>query len=1012
MKKTFLLICALIASIGVMAQTDLTQGKTVKALGGVIQTTSYTDAGKTMTGVSEANLQNMLKDDASLAILLPQPVGNWSSTSVASEQPVQGFYIELGETPQTIGSVKFAWETADVAALNYQVYLSNTEPSNTGTGVNVDVDAGWTKIIDVTNNSKKEENHSLATAQTGRYIIVQAQGARNVYGTKLKRFQVYTPYVPVLTTLSVSADKTARLVGQTATLTVSAKDQMGNDMEPGAVTWSSSAPAVGTVAAGTFTALAAGTTTITATAGGKEATVDMTVFAAPTNIPAITTTGTVTKIFTSSESAPAYIWDNWGAATKGEGVVINEKNAFMMSDFTYYGSQFTSMDASATTKLHLDVYGLSAGKLTIVPINTGSVEKGTEFTLTVGEWNSLDITIDKIVGVDGVDMTKFFQVKYVGSIAAKGAKGAVDGFENGNGNAFIIGNVYLVTEATEDTEAPVMTKAQATTVEATAAVLTVSATDNASGLLTYKVYNGATELASNTGMPGEDATVTVTGLTKLTEYTLTVKATDKAGNESATGINVNFTTADQFIPATIATAPTADAANVLAVYSATYSKGLNDNNPGWGVGGDAPNPLYTTCEEVTVSEHQMVHVVGKGFNSRTAGAAAATGFTKAYVALYPKTATSGRIFEDNAYNNGVTFSGLTPNQWNYVEVPVAFTANYMLVALDDETEFYLDHFYLKKLGADEMDVTVVGDKAVVIGSVDAADATAIQTAAGNAAVLDMSGATITEDITLTPANKNAVVVVGGTGRTPNTTHVSVSNGNIVVFEAPYYRAAGVITLVDEDASQPNYPFVIDVKDDGVTYSRTIAAGMWASVNTPVPLTAIPDGVKVYKVSTADASSVTLEEWTAGVGANDPVFIHNTNASEVVLTAQGKGIDLNLTANGAPTDVVTGIQMQGTAKAVAADGSQFALKDGEFHPFNAGATIGAFRVCLTGLNPSGARAIFFDGDVTGINSIENGKQKNDDVWYDLQGRRIGQGSMANGQLKPGLYIVNGKKVIIK
>ena len=48
----------------------------------------------------------------------------------------------------------------------------------------------------------------------------------------------------------------------------------------------------------------------------------------------------------------------------------------------------------------------------------------------------------------------------------------------------------------------------------------------------------------------------------------------------------------------------------------------------------------------------------------------------------------------------------------------------------------------------------------------------------------------------------------------------------------------------------------------------------------------------------------------------------------------------------------------------------------------------------------------------INSIENGKQKNDDVWYDLQGRRIGQGSMANGQLKPGLYIVNGKKVIIK
>ena len=56
---------------------------------------------------------------------------------------------------------------------------------------------------------------------------------------------------------------------------------------------------------------------------------------------------------------------------------------------------------------------------------------------------------------------------------------------------------------------------------------------------------------------------------------------------------------------------------------------MNDNNPGWGVGGGAPNPLYTTCEEITISEHKMIYIVGKGFNSRTAGAAAATGFTKA-----------------------------------------------------------------------------------------------------------------------------------------------------------------------------------------------------------------------------------------------------------------------------------------------------------------------------------------------------------------------------------------------
>ena len=72
---------------------------------------------------------------------------------------------------------------------------------------------------------------------------------------------------------------------------------------------------------------------------------------------------------------------------------------------------------------------------------------------------------------------------------------------------------------------------------------------------------------------------------------------------------------------------------------------------------------------------------------------------------------------------------------------------------------------------------------------------------------------------------------------------------------------------------------------------------------------------------------------------------------------------------------------------------------------------AFHAWLTDI-PAAAREITIDGDATGINSIENGKQKNDDVWYDLQGRRIGQWSMVNGQLKSGIYIINGKKVVVK
>ena len=986
MKKIYLLICALVAAIGATAQSNLTTGKTVVPLGGL--KAFLPEGSVTVDGLQKITVDNNTDN----VFLFPE---NGTNLEFNKTLGIQGFYIDLGEA-KTIGSVASTWEGADCGA---NIYVTNTQPANDGALT------GETKIAEFNNAQEASKSTVVNVSNSGRYIVFVPTTATNyAWGVKIRTFVAYGNYEPVLTTLTLTADKKTRIPGQTATLTAAAKDQMGNAMDAGTITWESSVPAVGTVADGVFTALAAGTTTISATVGGKEATVDITVCAAPADVPAISTTGTITKIYTSDESAPAYGWDNWGAATKGEGVVINGKNAFMMSDFTYYGSQFTSMDASATTKLHLDVYGLSAGKLTIVPINTGSVEKGTEFTLTVGEWNSLDITIDKIVGVDGVDMTKFFQVKYVGSIAAKGAKGAVDGFENGNGNAFIIGNVYLVTEdAGDDTEAPVMTKAEATTVEATSVVLTVSATDNASGLLTYKVYNGDTEVASGNGLPGEDATVTVNGLTKLTEYTLTVKATDKAGNES-TGMNVNFTTADQFIPATIATAPTADAENVIAIYSETYGKvGVKDNNPAWGGG---PSPLWTSYEDITISEHKLKHVVGTGYADRPNNPIT-TNYIKACVALYPKTATSGKLYADGQYSKAETFT-LTPNEWNYVEVAFKYNTNYVGVELVGETEFYLDHFYVSKPAEGEAEVVVSGDKAIVAGTVGAADATTIQTKAGNAGVLDLSGATITEDINLTPANQNAVVVVGGTDRNPNESGAYVTAPNLVVFDGTYYFAKDgvVINLVDDNDAQPAYDFVINAQQDGFTYTRTIAADAWVSYNSPATVT-IPEGVTVYKATAATTGGVTFtKQVSQALGANDPVILHNTTDAPVVIASNNTKGDLNLTANGAGAEIGTsGVRQIGTAHYLEATGTEYALQGGALKKFNAGATIGAFRVYFTGLTGTEARAFFDDGEVTGIKNLTPALSKGEGACFDLQGRKVAQPTK-------GLYIVNGNKVIIK
>ena len=48
-----------------------------------------------------------------------------------------------------------------------------------------------------------------------------------------------------------------------------------------------------------------------------------------------------------------------------------------------------------------------------------------------------------------------------------------------------------------------------------------------------------------------------------------------------------------------------------------------------------------------------------------------------------------------------------------------------------------------------------------------------------------------------------------------------------------------------------------------------------------------------------------------------------------------------------------------------------------------------------------------GIATGINEV-NGKGTTDKA-YDLQGRRV---SVTKGQVKKGLYIVNGKKIVVK
>ena len=73
-----------------------------------------------------------------------------------------------------------------------------------------------------------------------------------------------------------------------------------------------------------------------------------------------------------------------------------------------------------------------------------------------------------------------------------------------------------------------------------------------------------------------------------------------------------------------------------------------------------------------------------------------------------------------------------------------------------------------------------------------------------------------------------------------------------------------------------------------------------------------------------------------------------------------------------------------------------------------ATVDAFRAYIIGHDGLDKLEILFNGDfVTGINGINSNDTEVKTV-YDLQGRRL----PAEAATKKGVYIINGKKVVVK
>ena len=163
--------------------------------------------------------------------------------------------------------------------------------------------------------------------------------------------------------------------------------------------------------------------------------------------------------------------------------------------------------------------------------------------------------------------------------------------------------------------------------------------------------------------------------------------------------------------------------------------------------------------------------------------------------------------------------------------------------------------------------------------------------------------------------------------------------------------------------------------------------------------------QVFKAALSGTALTLTELTTDKIVNKDNAVILKSTASPIVMT---------LTTDG--SNDFTGNSLQGVdnpdGKTAADPSTTYVLNNGSngvgFYKLTAGKTLGVGKAYLTYPSSSAPEYFGFDEDATAIISIENGKLKIEneaDEVYDLQGRRVAQPTK-------GMYIVNGKKVIIK
>lgn len=206
---------------------------------------------------------------------------------------------------------------------------------------------------------------------------------------------------------------------------------------------------------------------------------------------------------------------------------------------------------------------------------------------------------------------------------------------------------------------------------------------------------------------------------------------------------------------------------------------------------------------------------------------------------------------------------------------------------------------------------------------------------------------------------------------------------------------------------------VTASDVTVTLKRTIAANKWSTIVLPFAMTnsqlkaAFGDDVKLAQFTAASSSALTFSAATE-LSANEPYMIYVS--SDVSGEKTIENVDI---ASATPTKTISGVNFVGTYSKVNIPAVAYFVSNNNpvyNQAESSKRTIKPFRAYFTGIaapSPGAPLQFIFDEETTGIAhvDVDGNISVEEGVFYNLSGQRVIQPTR-------GLYIVNGKKVVIK